>query len=129
MWDQVYYPVLDDTKGLPYGLYVHGNLGTEGATRAVRAIADGLGWKPVAEPLEVTGEPDKDALDACYELAATGGLLYPDDLHVSALAATEDRPGHHLGPVVIEEPDLAHRLQRGQPLRHGPRRPRWFDGS
>jgi len=89
--------------------------GTEGAgaVRAVRGIADGLGWKPVAEPLEVTGELDKDALDACYELAATGGLLYPDDLHVSALAATEDRPGHHLGPVVIEEPDLAHRLQRG----------------
>jgi flavorubredoxin len=70
-FDQAYYQVLDDTKGLPYGLFVHGNLGTEGAVRAVRSIADGLGWRPVAEPLEVTGEPDNDALDACYELAAT----------------------------------------------------------
>jgi flavorubredoxin len=70
-FDQVYYPVLDDTKGLPYALYVHGNLGTEGAVRAVLAIADGMGWRPVAEPLEVTGEPDQAAVDGCYELAAT----------------------------------------------------------
>ena len=27
-FDVVYYPVLDDTRGLPYGLYVHGNLDT-----------------------------------------------------------------------------------------------------
>ena len=30
-FDIVYYPVLDDTRGLPYGLYVHGNLDTAGA--------------------------------------------------------------------------------------------------
>ena len=38
-FDQIYYPVLDDTRGRPYGLYVHGNLGTEGA---VRAVEDGM---------------------------------------------------------------------------------------
>ncbi|MFD1049056.1 flavodoxin family protein, partial [Kibdelosporangium lantanae] len=34
-FDQVYYPCLDSTRGRSYGLYVHGNEGTEGAVRAV----------------------------------------------------------------------------------------------
>lgn len=70
-FDQIYYPVLDDTKGLPYGLFVHGNLGTEGAVKAVNSIAEGLNWKRVAEPVVVTGSPDKAALESCYELGAT----------------------------------------------------------
>ena len=70
-FDQVYYPALDDTRGRPYGLYVHGNLGTEGAVRAVESIADGLGWQRVAAPVAVTGSPDKAALKACWELGAT----------------------------------------------------------
>ena len=70
-FDQVYYPVLDDTRGRPYGLYVHGSLGTEGAVRAVESIADGLGWQRVAAPVAVTGNPDKAALEACWELGAT----------------------------------------------------------
>jgi flavorubredoxin len=70
-FDTIYYPVLDDTHGRPYGLYVHGNLGTEGAVKAVESIADGLGWRRVAAPVEVTGSPDKAALEACWELGAT----------------------------------------------------------
>ena len=70
-FDQIYYPVLDDTRGRPYGLYVHGNLGTEGAVKAVESIADGLGWRRVATAVEVTGNPDKAALEACWELGAT----------------------------------------------------------
>ena len=70
-FDQIYYPVLDDTRGRPYGLYVHGNLGTEGAVKAVESIADGLGWRRVTAPVEVTGQPDKAALEACWELGAT----------------------------------------------------------
>ena len=53
------------------GRLVHGNLGTEGAVRAVESIADGLGWQRVAEPVTVTGSPDKAALEACWELGAT----------------------------------------------------------
>lgn len=70
-FDQVYYPCLDDTRGLPYGLYVHGNLGLEGAVRAVESIAEGMGWRKVAEPVQVVGQPDKAALEACWELGAT----------------------------------------------------------
>ena len=42
-FDLAYYPVLDATRGLPYGLYVHGNLGTEGAVRRRRADRDRAG--------------------------------------------------------------------------------------
>ena len=70
-FDQVYYPVLDDTKGRPYGLFVHGNLGTEGAVKAVESIAEGLHWRRVAPPVVVMGAPDKAALEACWELGAT----------------------------------------------------------
>ncbi|WP_219415690.1 flavodoxin family protein [Pseudonocardia nigra] len=70
-FDTVYYVCGDDTHGLPYGLYVHGNLGVEGAVRAVTGIADGLDWRAVTAPVEVTGAPDKAALEACWELGAT----------------------------------------------------------
>jgi multimeric flavodoxin WrbA len=70
-FDTVYYPILDATGGRPYGLYVHGNLGTEGAVRAVESIAGGLSWRRVATPLEIIGQPDKAALESCWELGAT----------------------------------------------------------
>jgi multimeric flavodoxin WrbA len=69
-FDQVYYPCLDATRGRPYGLYVHGNLGTEGAVAAVEAIAGGLGWTPVTAPVAVTGPLDKADRERCYELGA-----------------------------------------------------------
>jgi multimeric flavodoxin WrbA len=69
-FDTVYYVCGDDTRGLPYGLYVHGNLGVEGAVRAVGSITEGMGWTRVAAPVEVIGPPDKAALDACWELGA-----------------------------------------------------------
>jgi multimeric flavodoxin WrbA len=77
-FDQVYYPVLDETRGRPYGLFVHGNLGTEGAVRAVESIAEGLGWKRVAKPVEVSGQPDQAALRRCWELGATAAATLMD---------------------------------------------------
>lgn len=78
-FDTVYYVCADDTRGLPYGLYVHGNLGVEGAVRAVDTIADGLGWARAAATVEVMGAPDRTALDACYELGATlAATIAPD---------------------------------------------------
>jgi flavorubredoxin len=76
-FDQIYYPCLDATKGRPYGLYVHGNEGTEGAVRAVGSVTTGLGWAQAAEPVVVLGPPSKDDLQACWELGATiaAGLM------------------------------------------------------
>ncbi|TQL52397.1 NADPH-dependent FMN reductase [Ornithinicoccus hortensis] len=69
-FDQIYYPCLDATRGRPYAVYVHGNEGLEGAVRAIGSIASALGWDAVAPPLEVTGQPDRQALAACQELGA-----------------------------------------------------------
>ncbi|MFW0797295.1 flavodoxin family protein [Gordonia sp. CPCC 205515] len=76
-FDQIYYPCLDSTKGRPFGLYLHGNEGTEGAERAVDAITTGLGWTKSAEYVVVSGKPGKDDLEKCWELGATvaAGLM------------------------------------------------------
>jgi multimeric flavodoxin WrbA len=70
-FDAVYYPSLEATKGRPYAAYVHGNLGTEGAERAIETITSGLGWRRVAPILTVTGSPSRADRDALAELGGT----------------------------------------------------------
>ncbi|HWD06565.1 MAG TPA: NAD(P)H-dependent oxidoreductase [Amycolatopsis sp.] len=70
-FDTVYYPCLDATRGRPFGAYVHGNSDTSGTVRQLDSITTGLGWTRVADPVLVTGEPDKAALEALQELGAT----------------------------------------------------------
>lgn len=70
-FDTVYYPALDAARGRPFGLYLHGNEGTEGAERAVDAITTGLGWVKAAQYVVVSGKPSKDDLEACWELGGT----------------------------------------------------------
>lgn len=78
-FDQIYYPCRAATTKRPYGVYVHGNEGLEGATRAITSIAGALGWDPVAPPLELTGAPDKAALDSCRELGSVlAATVMPD---------------------------------------------------
>jgi NAD(P)H-dependent FMN reductase len=70
-FDCAYYQLLDSTRGRPFGLYLHGNEGTEGAERGVMSITTGLGWTKAAETVVVSGKPDKSDLQACWELGAT----------------------------------------------------------
>jgi NAD(P)H-dependent FMN reductase len=70
-FDTVYYPCLDATVGLPYGVYVHGTDDTAGALTAIARITGALRWKRVAAPLSLTGPPSRDDLEAVRELAAT----------------------------------------------------------
>lgn len=70
-FDVCYYPILDSTRGRPFGLYLHGNEGTEGAERAVDSITTGLGWVKAADYVVVSGKPGKAELEACWELGAT----------------------------------------------------------
>ncbi|HVB27919.1 MAG TPA: flavodoxin family protein [Mycobacteriales bacterium] len=70
-FDQVYYPCLEATRGRPYAAYVHGASDVTGAIRAIGAITTGLGWRPVGEPLSITGTPRPEQLAACRDLAAT----------------------------------------------------------
>ena len=79
-FDQIYYPCLDATVGRPYGVFLHGNNDTDGALRAVEKIVTGLDWQRVQAPVCVIGEPDRAALDACWELGAAvaAGLVMLD---------------------------------------------------
>ncbi|VEG53947.1 multimeric flavodoxin WrbA [Mycolicibacterium aurum] len=70
-FDQSYYQLLDATKGRPFGVWLHGNEGTEGAQRALAGITGGLGWEPVAQTVIVSGKPTKDDLESCWNLGAT----------------------------------------------------------
>lgn len=73
-FDSVYYPCLNDTGGLPYGLYVHGNNDTAGAVRAVEQITTGMGWERVRPPAEIIGEVGREAREEVWELAAVVAL-------------------------------------------------------
>ncbi|MFJ9907242.1 flavodoxin family protein [Streptomyces sp. NPDC101152] len=70
-FDQIYYPCLDATQGRPFGYYVHGGSDVTGAVRGIAAITTGLGWRPAAQPVTVTGELGKPDIEACWELGAT----------------------------------------------------------
>jgi len=70
-FDVCYYPCLDATRGRPFGVYLHGNEGTEGAERAIDGITAGLGWERAAETVVVSGKPGKPDLEACWNLGAT----------------------------------------------------------
>ncbi|WP_422748127.1 flavodoxin family protein [Mycobacterium sp. WMMD1722] len=70
-FDQSYYQLLDATRGRPFGVYLHGNEGTEGAVRALDGITAGLGWERAAETVVVSGKPAKADLEACWNLGAT----------------------------------------------------------
>lgn len=70
-FDVIYYPCLDATVGRPYGLFMHGNQGTEGAQRSVHSIASGLGWTKAGDDVVVSARPTKDELEACWNLGAT----------------------------------------------------------
>ncbi|MDX1511576.1 MAG: hypothetical protein R3249_09530, partial [Nitriliruptorales bacterium] len=70
-FDTVYYPVMDETEGRPYGAFVHGNLDTVGAVRAIESITKGMGWRKAADPVEVMGDPSTADLEACWNLGAT----------------------------------------------------------
>src|SRR4051794_25354684 len=73
-FDPVYYPCLDATVGLPYGVYVHGGDDTAGALAAIQKITGALRWKQVAAPLSLTGPPGAADLEAVREPAATGAV-------------------------------------------------------
>ena len=69
-FDQIYYPCLEETKGRPFGVYLHANLDAAGAIRAVETITTGLAWRLAQPLLQVAGEPSREERDACRELGA-----------------------------------------------------------
>lgn len=59
----------------PFGLWVHGRYDTTGAVRSVLAITGALGWRQVADVLEILGEVGPGQQEAAYELGGTVAAL------------------------------------------------------
>ncbi|MCB1890050.1 MAG: flavodoxin family protein [Rhodocyclaceae bacterium] len=75
-FDRTYYPVEGEMEGIPYAVFVSaGNDGT-GAVREIGRIANGYGWRCIADALIVRGEVTEADLDAARDLgeAMAGGL-------------------------------------------------------
>jgi multimeric flavodoxin WrbA len=70
-FDTVYYPCMDATRGLPWGLAVHGNTDTTGAVRSVQKMAAALKWEQAAEVLSVIGALQPSDVAAARDLGAT----------------------------------------------------------
>lgn len=69
-FDRTFYPAQDRAQGLPYAIFISAGNDGSGAARSIERIATGYGFKPIAEPLIVKGEPDALALSHCRELGA-----------------------------------------------------------
>ena len=70
-FERVYYPLLDETPGLPYALFVKASTDGDGAVRSVERIVAGLRWKLVVPPVVVVGDLGPGDLERCQELGAT----------------------------------------------------------
>lgn len=71
LFERIYHDVMDDTRGRPYALVVKGGQDGAGTVRGVESIATGLGWKPIAPPLVVIGDVEREHLDAAIELGGS----------------------------------------------------------
>jgi NAD(P)H-dependent FMN reductase len=69
-FDTVYYQCLESTRGRPFGAWVHGNLDTTGAVRALDSITGGLQWQSVRPTIEISGSPAKDDRASVRDLAS-----------------------------------------------------------
>ncbi len=68
-FDRVYYPCLERTRGVPYAAVIRaGQSAGAGSSRALAAIASGLGWRPVQEALICSGAFDPAFIDQCRDL-------------------------------------------------------------
>ncbi len=70
-FDRSFYPAEGRTAGLPYGLFVSAGNDGRGTITAVERIVAGYGWRAIADPVRVVGDPDETALARCRELGGT----------------------------------------------------------
>ena len=70
-FDQIYYPCLDQTHGLPYALFVKAGNDGRGAVASIGRIVTGLRWREVQPPVVLVGEVTPDGLAQCRELGMT----------------------------------------------------------
>ena len=69
-FDQIYYPCLESSQGVPYGVVVHGNDDTTGAVKSIEKIAGALQWKQAQPAVELIGDVGKQEREQAADAAA-----------------------------------------------------------
>lgn len=67
-FERIYYPCIERTQGLPYGLYVRAGQDGVGAQRAVEQIVTGLRWSAIQPCVTLKGDYDVAFEQQCHEL-------------------------------------------------------------
>ncbi|MEM6986895.1 MAG: flavodoxin family protein [Pseudomonadota bacterium] len=55
-FERTYYTCEGQTEGMPYAVYIRAGRDGTGTVRAITGICQGMGWRPVQEPLLLHGE-------------------------------------------------------------------------
>lgn len=73
-FDRIYYACLDQTRGMPYAVFIRAGQDGLGAQSSIERIVTGLGWRAVQEPLICKGELSgfEDSCRQLGELMAIG---------------------------------------------------------
>ncbi len=67
-FDRSYYPCLERSQGMPYALVIRAGSDGTGTRRGVEAIATGLRWRAIHDPLICRGDWREDFIAECREL-------------------------------------------------------------
>ena len=67
-FDRIYYPCIEQTQGMPYGLLVRAGNDGSGASQSVEKIAKGLRWNLAQAPLICKGDWSEHFIEQAKEI-------------------------------------------------------------
>lgn len=70
-FDRIFYPCLEKTEALPYGIYIRAGLDGTGTQIAMKKIISGLKWKATQDIVLCRGEFQESFIDQVEELGMT----------------------------------------------------------